>query len=78
MADNTQVVTGTVRFFQFEGGFYAIRTGSNVVYDPTNLAPDFQHDGLRVRARILPRNDLVSAHGAGQIVDIESIEPLWN
>jgi hypothetical protein len=74
--DDTTVVTATVRFFQIEGGFYALRTDQNVVYDPTKLASSFQHDGLRVRARVRFRDDLVSFHAVGRIVDVLQIEAL--
>jgi hypothetical protein len=65
--------TGTVQFFTFEGGFFAIRGDDGKVYDPRNLAPAFQRDQLRVRfeARIL--RDVGGTHQVGQIVDVISI-----
>jgi hypothetical protein len=72
--DDTTVVTATVRFFPIEGGFYALRVDDKTVYDPTKLASFFQHDGLRVRARVKFRDDLVGFHMVGRIVDILQIE----
>ena len=74
--DDTTVVTATVRFFGIEGGFYALRTDDNAVYDPTKLVPSFQHDGLRVRARVKFRDDLASFHQVGRIVDVLQIEAI--
>ena len=45
-------ITGTVRFFTLEGGFWAVRGDDGVTYDPKNgLATTFQREGLRVTAR---------------------------
>lgn len=65
--------TGTVQFFTFEGGFFAIRGDDGKVYDPTNLSSAFKRDQLRVRfeARIL--RDAGGTHMVGQIVDVISI-----
>ncbi len=73
---DTQDVTATVRFFPFEGGFYALRGDDSVTYDPTNLAKRFQVDGLRVQSRVLIRSDLLGTHMAGPIVDIIEIKTL--
>ncbi|HEX6750323.1 MAG TPA: hypothetical protein VF092_23720 [Longimicrobium sp.] len=65
--------TGTVRWYSFEGGFFAIRGDDDVTYDPRDPLPaEFQQDGLRVRfrARILPG---MSIHQAGPVVDVEQI-----
>ena len=65
--------TGMVRFYTFEGGFFAIRGDDGVTYDPTNLPSSFQRDGLRVRFEALIRRDLGGVHMAGPIVDVISI-----
>jgi hypothetical protein len=44
-------ITGTVSHLDLEGGFYAIRGDDGVTYDPTNLPPAFQRDGLSSRPR---------------------------
>lgn len=68
--------TGTVRRFELEGGFFAIVGDDGVTYDPTNLAAEFQQDGLRVRFRARMRDDLVGIHMAGPIVEILEISRL--
>ena len=42
-------VTGTVRYFDLEGGFWAVRGDDGVTYDPINgLGSEFQRDNMRV------------------------------
>ncbi len=42
---------GTVRWYDFEGGFFAIRGADGVTYDPMNLSAEYEQDGLPVRFR---------------------------
>ena len=74
--NQTKSVTGTVRFFGFEGGFYGLRGDDSVTYDPTNLPKAFQVDGLRVQSRLNVRTDLGGVHMVGPIVDIVDIETM--
>ena len=70
-------VTGTVHYYTFEGGFWAVKGDDGTTYDPVDGLPaDFQRDGLRVRLEAKLRPDLVSFHQAGPIVEIISIKPL--
>jgi hypothetical protein len=73
-ADSVVTISGVVRHFDLEGGFFAIRGDDGVTYDPSNLADDFRHDGLRVRARARLRPDRSGIHMVGPIVDIIDIE----
>ena len=73
-SDSVITITGVVRHFDLEGGFFAIRGDDGVTYDPSNLADDFRHDGLRVRARARLRPDMGGIHMVGPIVDIIEIE----
>jgi hypothetical protein len=66
-------ITGVVRHLELEGGFYAIRGDDGVTYDPTNLPPAFQKDGLRVEADARRRDDLMGIHQAGPIVQLVRI-----
>jgi hypothetical protein len=63
---------GTVRWYDFEGGFYAIRGADDVTYDPTNLPSEYKSPGIEVwfSARILP---VGSYHMAGPVVEIRQI-----
>ncbi len=65
--------TGTVQHFTQEGGFYAIRGDDGVVYEPMVLAKEFQVDGLRVRFNGTIRDDVVSFHMVGPIIELAQI-----
>lgn len=71
---NAIAVTGTVRHFDIEGGFFAIRGDDGITYDPVSLDRRFRIDGLRVRMVALIRNDLSGFHMVGPIVEIRRIE----
>jgi len=66
-------ITGVVRHYELEGGFYAIRGDDSITYDPTNLPADFQRDGLRVEAEARRRDDLSGTRQVGPIVDLARI-----
>ncbi|MFQ5770051.1 MAG: hypothetical protein ACE5HX_05920 [bacterium] len=74
--DNIINVTGTVKFIQLEGGFFGIIGDNGKQYDPINLAPEYQQDGLRVRFEAKKRNDLASVHMWGILVEILEIRKL--
>jgi hypothetical protein len=66
-------IIGVVRYYDLEGGFYAIRGADNVTYDPRNLPAAFQKDGLRVEADVRRRDDVMGVHQVGPIIDLERI-----
>jgi hypothetical protein len=68
--------TGTVRWFDFEGGFFAIAGDDGKTYDPIQLPAEFRANDLRVRFRARIRNDRVSAHMAGPIVEVLEVSRL--
>jgi hypothetical protein len=65
-----QVVTGTIRFIDAEGGFYGIVTDDGKKLDPVNLPQEFRKDGLRISARVEPLQDRVSMRMWGTPVRI--------
>jgi hypothetical protein len=65
--------TGTVQWFEVEGGFFAIRGDDGKVYDPINLPPAFARKDVRVRFTARLRRDLGSIHMVGEIVEIQQI-----
>jgi hypothetical protein len=70
-------VNGTVHFYTFEGGFWAVRGDDNTTYDPLGGLPmEFRQEGLRVLLRAKIRNDMGSFHMAGPIVEIITIRRL--
>jgi hypothetical protein len=75
--ENHVRVTGTVRHFDLEGGFWAIRGDDSTTYDPMGgLLPEFQQEGLRVRFEGKLRSDIAGFHMVGPIVEITSIQRL--
>ena len=69
-------VTGTVVFLSFEGGFYGITGDDGKHYDPTNLPPEFQKDGLRVRFEAKTLQGMASYHQWGTLVELMTIHKL--
>ena len=76
-ADGTVTIVGTVQWYSFEGGFWAIRGPDDTTYDPSSsLDVRWQKPDLPVRATVRVRNDLASTRGVVPIVDILQIEQL--
>ena len=69
-------VTGTIVFLSFEGGFYGIKGDDGKNYDSTNLAQEFQKDGLRVRFEAKQLPGMASYHQWGTIVELVTIQKL--
>jgi len=71
-----QMITGTVRYVELEGGFYELVANSGEKYDPVNLPAEYRNDGLRVKFQIQEKKGLVSFHMRGKIVEVVTIEKL--
>ncbi len=68
------VITGTVKHFSYEDGFYGIEGDDGTTYKPLRLSPGFQREGLRVkaRARIIEKKFLFKGWGTPiEIIEIE-------
>lgn len=63
---------GTVRRVEVEGGGWVIETLDGT-FQPTNLAPAFQQDGLRVTVTLRLRPDLMSTLQVGRLADLVAI-----
>ena len=68
--------TGTIKYISIEGGFYGLITDDGKKYDPNNLSQAFQKDNLKVKFKARVRDDLVSFHMWGTLVDIIEIEKI--
>jgi hypothetical protein len=66
-------IAGVVTHVDLEGGYFAIRGEDGVTYDPTNLPPAFQKDGLKVEVEARRRDDMMGVHQGGPIVQIVRI-----
>lgn len=62
-------ITGTVQHKEVEGGVWAIRTDQGT-YQPLNLPPAFQVDGMAVEAEAVRRTDRVSIGMVGPLVEL--------
>ena len=70
-------VNGTVRHFDLEGGFWAVRGDDSTTYDPVGGVPAaLQREGLRVRLVARERRDMSSIHMVGRIVEVVSLQEL--
>lgn len=68
-------VTGTVRYFTLEGGFWAVRGDDGVTYDPMNgLTSEFQRENLRVTLVAKVHSDTGGIHMVGPLVEVLSIQ----
>lgn len=69
-------IEGSVRYQDFEGGFWGIVTDDNKNFRPAGELPsDVKTDGCRVKAEVEPAN-VLSFTMWGEIVNILSIEKL--
>jgi hypothetical protein len=67
-------ISGTVQFFDLEGGFWAIKGDDGIIYDPKDPWPDryrIQNLCVGILARV--RTDLASVHMVGPVVEIVEI-----
>lgn len=62
-------ITGTVEHQEVEGGVWIIRTDEGK-YQPMNLPPAFQVDGMAVEAEAVRRTDMVSIGMVGPLVEL--------
>ena len=71
------VGTGTIHQFGGEcGGAWLVHADSGREYELTDLAAEFQHNGLRVRFTLKTRSDVVSICMVGPIADVVSMTRL--
>jgi hypothetical protein len=71
-----QMQAGTIRYLDFEGGFYGIVADNGEKYDPVNLPRAYRKDGLRVKFHVKEKKGMAGIHMWGKIVEILSIEKL--
>ena len=68
--------TGTVKYMDFEGGFYGIIADDGSHYDPMNMPEGFKIDGLRVIFSATIKRGFVSFHMWGIVIEIIDIQLL--
>jgi hypothetical protein len=72
---HSKQVKGTVKYLNFEGGFYGIVGDDGKHYDPLDIPQEFRVDGLRVRFTANKTSNM-SIHMWGHVVKLASIEKL--
>ena len=68
--------SGTVRYLDFEGGFWGLVADDSTRYDPGALDPAYQRDGMRVRFDARRNEGQMSTRQWGTLVTIVRIDPL--
>ena len=71
---DTRVITGTVRHFSEEGGFYGIEGDDGEQYKPLNLSEGFQREGMKVKVMARLVQGKLLTHGWGTPIEILDIE----
>jgi hypothetical protein len=72
--DEYIVGTGTIQYFDLEGGFYGIVSDDGEQYLPLNLSSEFEEDGLCVQFTVELVEDHFSFIMWGVLVDIIDLE----
>ena len=76
ITEDKQMITGTVRYIDLEGGFFGLIADTGQRYDPVKLPEEYKKDGLRVSFQVKQRKATVGFHMWGTIVEIIKIEKL--
>lgn len=66
-------MTGTVKRFDLEGGFFGILAEDGAQLYPTNLPTEFQRDGLRIRFDF-EKAAVFTIHQWGTPVSVTNVE----
>jgi len=69
-AEDVKQITGTIKHFSYEGGFYGISGDDGNTYKPLRLSAGFQVEGRRVEARVRIINKKLLTGGWGIPVEI--------
>jgi len=74
--DNIKTISakGTVKYIKLEGGFYGIIAEDGTKYNPTNLSPEYQKDGLKVSFEAKLKSGLMTIQMWGKNIEIISIK----
>jgi len=62
--------TGTIRYLDFEGGFFGIVSDDGEQYLPYELPQEYQLDDLRITFTVKPLEDQMSIYMWGILVEI--------
>ncbi|MFX1238256.1 MAG: hypothetical protein ACFFAS_17120 [Promethearchaeota archaeon] len=68
---------GIITFINLEGGFFGIISIDGAHYDPINFTSNYKIDGLKVYFKAIIRDDLVSFHMWGILIELTYIRPYY-
>lgn len=72
----TETITGTIHHINLEGGFWGIIGDDGTKYNPVNLPPEYQKEGLRVKLTAEKIEKGVSIQMWGQMLRILKIKEI--
>ena len=72
----TETITGTIHHINLEGGFWGIIGDDGTKYNPVNLPPEYQKEGLRVEITAEKIEKGVSIQMWGQMIRILKIKQI--
>jgi len=67
-------ITGRIKRFSYEGGFYGIEGDDGKVYKPLRMEYSFQVEGLRVKVKARLIEGELLTHGWGTPIEILEIK----
>jgi len=70
------VIEGTLVHNELEGGFFTIQDQDGKIYVPINLPEKYAKDGLQVRVKAIPSNDVGGIHMVGEYIEIVTVEDI--
>ncbi|WP_051275237.1 hypothetical protein [Aestuariibacter salexigens] len=68
-----KIITGTIQFKSFEGGFYALDADNGSKYTLRKLDREYQVQGLRVRVTGRVLDDVMTTTQYGDLLDVSKI-----
>lgn len=68
------MLQGTVRYMNLEGGFWGIEADNGQQILPTNLAAEYKKDGLRISFKASPETDMMSIQQWGTLSNVSDVE----
>jgi dienelactone hydrolase len=72
----SDVITGTIRYIESEGGFFGIITDDFQNLEPMNLDANLREDGLRIQFRVIENSGSASFRMWGTLVKIVDVVTL--
>jgi hypothetical protein len=72
--DKTMILTGQIRYQNFEGGFYSFIANDGKKYMPSGLKEEHRKNGLIVEMKVQPITDRMTTQQFGTLVKVLEIK----